>query len=129
MKFTSECSNVVMSCYIHHLPGRLRVRVPGLKGNPAGALEIVDGLTALDGVTGAEVNPITGSVLIRYDATIANGSECLKLLRIPSFAKVEHSRARVLGGKMAGAVTWYLIEKAFERVVERSVPLMLAALI
>ncbi|MDQ6665502.1 MAG: hypothetical protein M3Z23_14060 [Acidobacteriota bacterium] len=118
-----------MSCYIHHLPGRLRVRVPGLKGNPAGAAKIVERLTALDGVMGAQANPVTGSVLIRYDTTIANGSECLNLLSLPSLAKIESSRTRVLGGKMAGAVTWYLVEKALERVIERSVPLMLAALI
>jgi hypothetical protein len=51
----------------HHAKGRLRVRVPSAKGNPAALEKIKKSMEALDGVREIHVNAITGSITIHYD--------------------------------------------------------------
>jgi len=51
----------------HHIPGRLRLKVPGAKGNPAFLDQVRAALTSVEGVSEIEVNPVTGSVLVHYD--------------------------------------------------------------
>ncbi len=52
---------------VHFLPGRVRVKLSGLKGNTALAREVQHTLVAIDGIQHVEVSPITGSVLVLYD--------------------------------------------------------------
>jgi copper chaperone CopZ len=54
------------STYVHALKGRLRIKVSGMKGSPAKALEIEGQLRALAGVNHVKANPTTGNVLILY---------------------------------------------------------------
>ena len=51
------------------VPGRLRVRVEGLRRSPALAARIADRLGALAPVASARANPVTGSVLVLFDVT------------------------------------------------------------
>src|SRR5262245_39215534 len=51
------------------VPGRLRVRVEGLRRSPTLAARIVDRLDALPSVASARANPVTGSVLVIFDVT------------------------------------------------------------
>jgi copper chaperone CopZ len=50
----------------HFLPGRVRLRVPSLAENPAGAALVREKLPAIQGVRSVKLNPATGSVLIVY---------------------------------------------------------------
>jgi hypothetical protein len=53
---------------LHAIPGRLRLRVPEIKGSPARAREVeqqVAGLKMM--VRRVEANPVTGSILLVYD--------------------------------------------------------------
>lgn len=50
-----------------YLPGRVRLYSRALAGCPPLAEETRARLAALSGVTGVEVNPVTGSVLVVYD--------------------------------------------------------------
>lgn len=52
---------------IHHIPGRVRVRLPGARGNHALLRQIKDSLAPQPGVQRVEVNPATGSLLVHYD--------------------------------------------------------------
>ena len=56
---------------VHLLPGRVRVKLSGLKGNTALAREVQHTLVAIDGIQHVEVSPITGSVLVLYDPSMA----------------------------------------------------------
>ena len=56
---------------VHFLPGRVRVKLPGLRGNTALAREVQHTLVAIDGIQHVEVSPITGSVLVLYDPGMA----------------------------------------------------------
>jgi len=55
--------------YVHSLPGRIRIRVPGLKDNSVMAGGIY-GLKGLPGIHTLSINTLTGSVLIFYDHTM-----------------------------------------------------------
>lgn len=52
---------------LSHLPGRARLRVAGLRDDPVHAGAVLNALHDLPGVKGANVNPLTGSALLRYD--------------------------------------------------------------
>jgi len=52
---------------IHTLPGRVRVRLPRLKGDAALAGEIERALTPLAGIQHVEASTTTGSVLVLYE--------------------------------------------------------------
>jgi hypothetical protein len=51
----------------HHVPGRLRFRIPDAKGNPERLEQARAALEVLEGVRSVEVNSFTGSVIIEYD--------------------------------------------------------------
>jgi hypothetical protein len=54
---------------VHAIPGRIRVKISRIKEDPALARELQERLSAARGIERAEVNPITGSVLVLYDKT------------------------------------------------------------
>ena len=56
-----------MGNYVHSVPGRLRIKVPGIKRNPELCRDILDLIMDLDGVHHVSANQITGSVTVRYD--------------------------------------------------------------
>jgi hypothetical protein len=52
----------------HQVPGRIRMKIPSAKGNPAMLEEIQKTFSAIPGIEQVVINPETGSVVLRYDA-------------------------------------------------------------
>jgi cation transport ATPase len=52
----------------HQVPGRMRLKVPGAKGDPELLEEIRQTLTSVPGIHDVEINDTTGSVTIHYCA-------------------------------------------------------------
>jgi len=52
---------------VHHIPGRLRVRIPKSHRNPRLFRELQEFVQNLGGVRQVEINPATGSILVHYD--------------------------------------------------------------
>lgn len=52
---------------VHHIPGRIRIRLPFLKSNAEGLNEILTFLDRVDGVLDVQANILTGSILIQYE--------------------------------------------------------------
>src|ERR671931_603513 len=52
---------------LHFIPGRVRFRIAGLKGDWGQAETIQKGLEAVPDIDSVEVNVTTGSVVARYD--------------------------------------------------------------
>jgi Heavy metal associated domain 2 len=52
---------------MHHIPGRMRVKVPHAKGNYQLLQQIQQSISPLPGITRVEISPATGSVLVHYD--------------------------------------------------------------
>jgi copper chaperone CopZ len=69
-----------MSCYFHNVPGRLRVKIPILRGRSSGINAVEDLLSNLDGIEQIKTNPITGSFVIYYDPDLLDPQQILQLL-------------------------------------------------
>lgn len=67
--------------YVHMLEGRIRIRVPEVKGSPDRAREIETQIRLMDGVDAVNANPVTGSVLIHYDARRTMMADITETLR------------------------------------------------
>lgn len=57
-----------MNNLVHHLPGRLRLKVPNLRGNQRLAAVIDEQLMTMPGVTSVRANPRTGKVLVYFNS-------------------------------------------------------------
>lgn len=53
---------------VHHIPGRLRLKLPRAKGNQALLQHVKESLSPQPGIRRVEVNPTTGSVVIHYNS-------------------------------------------------------------
>ncbi|MBN1850645.1 MAG: heavy-metal-associated domain-containing protein [Deltaproteobacteria bacterium] len=69
-----------MSHYIHNVPGRLRVKIPSIKGKPQDGLKIQGCLDAMIGIDQVDFSHVTGSVLIHYDPNVIDASKILHQL-------------------------------------------------
>ena len=54
----------------HILDGRIRIKVPEVKGSPAMASELESQLAKLNGVSHVKANPLTGYVLVLFDSQV-----------------------------------------------------------
>jgi hypothetical protein len=129
-----DLNRMVFAAPIHSIPGRLRVHVPGIKGNSAGARRIEASLRQVKGVLSAEARELTGSIVIQYDPRSSNPSVLLHAVGIsactlPACAKVKPTAgervATKVASKMAEAVIWQLAESA----ATRAIPLLIAAVL
>ncbi len=79
--------------YVHHLPGRLRVRTPGVKQESVrNALR--GWLNSTELVQRFEVNALTGSVLIYYDHRKTSGERLLATIRDRGWIGVPEPRPK-----------------------------------
>src|SRR5262249_32442664 len=68
---------------VHAIPGRIRLKVAQVRENPALASEIQTRLAASRGIRQVEVNPLTGSVLVLYEAQNTASPDALGALAEP----------------------------------------------
>jgi hypothetical protein len=68
---------------VHAIPGRIRLKVAGVRDNPTLAGELHQRLVSLQGVKKVEANPRTGSVLILYEAAAFASAEALQEIAKP----------------------------------------------
>ncbi len=69
-----------MTCYMHHLPGRLRIRTPLVRNNRDAAAEVEDLLRRTAGVDGVTINLTTGSCLVKYNPSKAKHDDIVSML-------------------------------------------------
>jgi hypothetical protein len=70
-----------MSYYIHNVPGRLRIKIPLIRRNPAKCLAVQDLLMHLDGVERIKITELTGSVVIYYDPQMIHSQDMIQILK------------------------------------------------
>jgi hypothetical protein len=56
-----------MEFYLHHVPGRLRIRTPRLQNSAEAARIACENVMTIGGICEARANPTIGSLLIIYD--------------------------------------------------------------
>ena len=69
-----------MSHYVHYVPGRLRVRIPYLKGSSNAGREVEGLFEKLDGISSIGISELTGSVVLNYDTDKLDLEILLKIL-------------------------------------------------
>jgi hypothetical protein len=111
-----------MSLYIHHVPGRLRVRTQALRCRPGHIEEAASRLSALAGVESAQVNRHAGSITVRYDPEIRTHEELLDVLRDLGCVDTRASASAARGqGEIAGLFGKALIGALAQTLAQRSV--------
>jgi hypothetical protein len=122
-----------MSHYVHHVPGRMRIRTPILKHNKKRAQAIQALVTAQTGVKTAEVNTITGSVVIHYDPMCTTSTVLFDLLkREGCTGAADHSLATGIvsrGNALSSGVSKAVIGAVVENLLKHSATALVAALI
>ncbi|NGX16280.1 HMA2 domain-containing protein [Wenzhouxiangella sp. XN24] len=73
-----------MTDYLHHVPGRLRVRAKSLRCNSAARATTLRKLQAQDGIRSVRLNPKAGSVTVFYDVDVMNADKILAFLHAES---------------------------------------------
>ena len=73
---------------VHFLPGRVRVKLPRLKGNASLAGEVERTLTALQGIRHVETSTTTGSVLVLYEPHLLASLDVEAVGSVMDLAKV-----------------------------------------
>jgi len=71
----------VVSSYVHALEGRLRIKIPEVKGAPSQARELESHLQLLTGMEEVSANTITGNVLILYDPSLLREDQIISTLQ------------------------------------------------
>jgi hypothetical protein len=69
---------VIMTCDVHHVPGRIRFKVPGLRDDEILMRDLPRALGAYDAVERVEVRPESNSLIVHYDP---NRVDCRELAR------------------------------------------------
>ncbi len=70
-----------MAAYVHSVPGRLRVKVPEIRYRNDLCESIAREIDTESGVRSVAVNPLTGSIKIRYDESVTGKEDLLGLLQ------------------------------------------------
>jgi copper chaperone CopZ len=122
-----------MSHYIHHVPGRLRVRSLQIKRNGAVAADAKRALESMEGVLVAEVSTVTGSIVVNYDTEAVSSGAILITLRergyITEVVQLKGTVTERTGSAFTSKVADTLVNKVVETVLERSAVALVAALI
>jgi copper chaperone CopZ len=72
---------LIMSYYMHNVPGRLRIKSSVIKNNKTVADELKKSLSTLYGVTTVDINLITGSVLVNYNSNFVKHTDFVDILQ------------------------------------------------
>jgi copper chaperone CopZ len=121
-----------MSSYLHVLDGRIRVRFPQLKGSARASAVLRRELRSLDGVTNAQVRPLTGSVLVEFDPDRISTDAVLDHLKMatpvegPMAGDASPLRSAETNGAKTGEISGIVAKKTIEFAAER---LLLALLV
>lgn len=68
---------VIWNNYVHLTPGRMRLKVPGLKGNDFMAEKIHNALENIKGINQVGINLLTGTMLIHFNEKLIRGQSII----------------------------------------------------
>ena len=105
-----------ISPYLHILDGRLRIKLPHVKGAPQKALAVEQLLRGLDGVTAVTANPTTGNVLVLFTSAVIGQYDIIAVLQKTGYLSDDHAAAP--GRK---SLTSIVVQSALELAIERLV--------
>lgn len=117
-----------MSQYIHHVPGRIRVRSNAFRCYGEKADTARRQLMAMDGVRHVEVNPRAASIIVQYDPERLSRSELFGMLEelgCMAATRRDSEHVRKIGETFGKA----LVGAVVQRAVEQSARTLVGALV
>jgi len=66
----------------HKIPGRVRLKLPSLKGNRSLADQVVGRLSAFPAIKKVRINPVAGSLELLYDVALMQESAALVIAEL-----------------------------------------------
>ena len=117
-----------MSHYIHHVPGRLRVRTQSLRCQPSRVEAAARRLSELDGVGPVAINARAGSITVHYDPAQRTQGELLDLIEELGCIGARRTTAPH-GGQVANLFGKALVGALAQTVAQRSVQTLVGALL
>ncbi len=127
-----------MSHYLHHVPGRLRLKALSFRNSEDKAAEIRALCSQLPGISSIELNTLTGSLLVRYDKASVNSSQILGLLFTNGvITSIPEARPKVTSNLFGGPVSVRAADTLAETVskllakvvIEKMLPRLVSAVI
>ena len=120
--------------YFHTVPGRLRIKIPGLRRNLRLGKELHELLNRLSGVRSTSANILTGSLVVTYDPKMISSGSILTFLsreRYIDLAKPvrDEQHADDVFARVGEAACKAVIGIALDRALKDSPLSILAALI
>jgi hypothetical protein len=70
-----------MSCCIHNVPGRLRIKIPAIKHQHQEARRLERMFENVSGIDLVAANALTGSLKIHYDVDVVDSEQLLLVLK------------------------------------------------
>jgi hypothetical protein len=111
-----------MVLHLHHVPGRLRVRLARLKGHARAIVPLHSELLAIAGVKSASINIHSGSVTIFYDHSAFETEALWSTLRRLGYLDAEPQNAaaprRSAAAALSSAATEAIVETIAGEVVK-----------
>ncbi|WP_455281523.1 HMA2 domain-containing protein [Cupriavidus necator] len=119
---------------IHHVPGRLRLKLPAIKHNDEAARRIERAVNALPGVREACANTLTGSIVIRFYPRLTTGEQIVGALRADGYVAAgvtlpAPARSSAAMSERSASLANAIAKKAVDALVERCAVAVIAALI
>jgi hypothetical protein len=123
-----------MSYYCHSTPGRLRIKTPIIKRNPAEIDKASRLLKSLPEIDAFDINAVTGSITINYSDCATDPESILNILREKGYVKVARTEKReqpleTAVSKVGTTVGKLLVGAFVEKALEGSMLSFLAFLV
>lgn len=106
-----------ISPYLHVLDGRVRIKIPAIKGAPQRALALEQRLLALDGINSVTANPTTGNVLILFEAPIISHNDIIAAIQKLGYLTGPSPVSRLEQNNFFDFIFQSAVELAIERLV------------
>jgi len=112
-----------MSFYIHHIPGRLRVKIPMIQGDEKAVGKVQALLQHFEGIRSVSANTLTGSIVVNYDTSALCSEQILAALKANGYfdesravSSDQYIQATVskVGREVSKAFFGWAVGKAFE---------------
>lgn len=117
----------VTTDYIHTLEGRLRIKVPEIKGSPVRAGELEKQVSWQSGIDYIKANPTTGNVLIYYDSQKIEQENILRTLQESGY--LQSLNFRSLDGSGSKYTTTSIMENLVASVAQSIMEVALTRLV
>ena len=106
-----------VSPYLHVLDGRLRIKIPQMKGAPQRARAVEQWLLGLAGVTNVTANPLTGNVLVLFTPAVISQHDIVTALQQVGYLRAASSTAEPDRKSLTSIVMQSAVELVIERLV------------